>query len=713
MMNNKGIVTSGQIFILLFTSNIITAVIYSPVISNINSLWDLLLPVIISMCLSLALLIPVLYMFKRNRYMSISEYSNRLFGKAGNIVTIFYAIYFCVNVIYYLSIYYLFLKNIAPKNIQIWMIICVLIIACIYASFKGIEAISRLSGIVFISVLTCIIIIAAFLFPSITNNNFLPIDYISFNTTVEAIIFIMSRMNSIVILIMLYPITKGNIIRGSFLWIISFFLFSIMIILISTGALGEYLNIQMFPIYHSIDGNGTLQRLNPVFLAVITAGIFCEISMLMYIISQCVKNISNENKGKKFTIISGITVVIICLILSNNNNYINILFNSTLNLILTLIFSVLIPVIILTINKIKKNNRNFVNAKNVLRTISLTIIISIICITFSGCNTIQLNQRIIVQGIGVDILDDNKYKVTLITLDTENEENENEIKLIYTEGRNIEQAFSLLEIRNGKELLFNQCLFIMLNENITKDIDYSLEYFLNNNDILKNVNLMICENSAENIISTAIKEFNYKSSDINALADSKTSNQSVIQCSLLDYISFKNNQYDGIIMPYININPEISSIQNNRSIIINNNDQINYLSNNESNIILMINNKLKEYTGTLYNIENQEIEYKIKIISSKIVPKIISNHLSLDINLNSLILKKENIDEMLIYNDLYEEMQSTTIKLINNYCCDIFLINKSIQLQYPNFYKTVKNWNNLLKNADITINITYNHNSRD
>lgn len=706
MMTDKGIVTSGQIFILLFISKVIMAVFYSPVIFKTNSLWDLLLPVIISIILSLFMLIPVLCMYKQNRCMSISEYSRNYFGKAGNIVTILYSVYFFINCLYSLANYYLFLKYIAPEGIQIWMIIATLIIACIYASFKGIEAISRLSGIVLVTVIISIIVFMSFLLPSISQDNYIPIEYSKFDSTIDGIIFVLSRMNDIAVLAMLYPITKGNIIRGAVVYNISVFMIFIAIILLLTGSLGEYLNSQLFPIYQSIDGSGTLQRLNPMFIAVFTSGIFCKISMLLYVISQCIKNVSNEKLGRRFTIISGIAVTLICLLVINNYDIMEALFNKYLNFIFTIIFVILIPLIIVIISKVKKNKKYNHKSKRHLKIFSLIMAVLISSTMFSGCNTTQLNQRFIIQGIGIDKISD-KYKLTLIVLDTDSEENENAIKLIYTEGRSIDEAISSLESRNRKNVLFSQCLFIMMNNDAIENCDATLEYFTNNNDILKNTNLMVSEKTAEQTITSAINDMKYKSADINALSDSQSINQAVVQCSLLDYISLKNNPYSGIIIPYIVIDKNISALKSEGSIILKQSSQTNFLTNNETFGALIINKEADNYTETIVSKDNIETTYTIKSIISTIKPKISNNNLIIEFKLNiSLDKSYDNETQQLIYNDIYEKVKTSIDKTIIENGCDVFSLNKSIRAEYSGYYNNINNWEEILKNAETNIDIT-------
>ncbi len=706
-MNDRGIVTSGQIFILLFISRIVMALIFSPIFLKIDSLWDFLLPMLISMVLSLIMLYPILCMYKQNHSMSISEYSNKHFGKAGNILTILYAVYFFMQALYSISSYSMFLGFIAPNEVQIWLIVLLLIITCIYAAFKGIEAISRLSGIIFAALIIIAIIFVSFLLPLISVNNYIPVEYMEIDKLKDTVIFTLSRMGDIAAIAILYPITKGNIIRDSIIWIISVFLFFISIILITVGALGEYLDNQMFPVYQSIEGSGSLQRLNPMFLSVLTAIIFCQISMLLYVISQCIKNISTEKSGRNFTIISGVLLFIICMILVQHNIATS-LFNEYLYFIITFTFVFLFPLVIVIINKLKGKKTKKSVLKKALRIISLIVTISITAVLISGCNTTQLNQRFIVQGIGID-KEYGKYKITAIVLDIDNEEMENSTKLIYCEGKSVDEAILSLKYRYSKDILLNQCLFIIMNMDAFTDCRQSLSYFCDNNDILKNTNLFVSDKNAEQIIKKSTEEFNYKSSDINALADNQDSEQMIAQCSLLDYISFTKNKYSGIIVPYITINENINSLQAYESVVLNQNHKTKILNYNQTVGSLIINEKANEYTETIRNKNSINILYRIKDVNSDIILELIDNNLEVNISVDvSLDRGYQNYELKLIYNDIYHKINGSINKTLKESGCDIFSLYKILRSVDYNDFKNVDNWGNILKNSKTKIRITIN-----
>lgn len=703
-MNDKGIVTSGQLFVLFFISRIIISVFCSPKISGVNTLWDYFLPVIISLFLSMLMLVPVLVMYRQNRQMSVSEYSYRYFGKAGNIITILYALYFFVGCVYSLSVYYGFLKFISPDGIQISLILILLVIACVYASFKGLEAVSRLSGIVLVIIIIASVILISFLSSELSNRNYFPLYYATPTSTADTVIFILSRMSNIAVLAMLYPVTKGNITKGAVICNIFVFLVFISMILFLTGSLGEYPDGQPFPIYQSIDGSGKLQRFNPMFLGVSGAGIFCEISMLLYVISQCIKNVSSEKTGRKFTVIGGILSAAISLCISDSDTILNLLFNKYLCFAVTLIFAFVIPLIIVIVNSVKKRKRKSRKFKKVFRVFSLIIAVSVSALMFSGCGAIQLNQRIIVQGIGIDE-NENNCKLTVIILDTESEEQENAVRLLYSTGDTVSEAVTSLEVQHGRKVLLNQCLFIMMNETSARNTVETLSYFTDNNDIIKSLNLMVSKNTAEQTITTAINDMNYKSEDINLLSDSSAINQTTVQFSLFDYISSEKNPYSAMIFPYVKINDSLSALQSDGSCVVNEN-KLSILTSDETTGALIAKNEAQNYTSSVTDAKGTKTVYKIKRTSSEISPQIKNENLTLNFDIKvSLSENYSSAKKQLIYEDLYKTIQSGIYKTVTENACDVFSINKYICLEFPEFYSKINNWTDILKNAEIIINL--------
>ena len=528
-MTKKNTVTVGQIYTLLFISRISLVIIYSVFVSGIGSIWNFLIPLMISMVISILMMIPVNVFYGKSREKSVCGISVEQSGKIGYVIPILYAIYFLFSCVYAVKALEYFLDMLLPDGIDSKIIISILTIACIYASVKGIEALSRMSALVLGFMFLAVILLFVYLIQGFSSENMIPFEYVTFNGVTDGIIFIISRMNTSAALNVLIPSTKGKLWKSSIIWSVMTFLFMIFMLLLFRGAIGDYLNSRELSVYQVIEGAGSLQRLNPFFIFVTMCSIFCNISVLLFALSESIKTIFKDEFVKIISVISGVILLLGVLLIPETD----ILFNKYIWCVLTVIFTAVIPLIVYVFAKMPE--------RKISRKIVGTISIISVLILFSGCNSTQLNQRLIVQGMGID-KNNNGYDITLIVLDTENEEKENAVKLIYTDGKNVEEALYRIENQRGKKLLLSQCLFIMMNRESAMDYRNTLSYFADMSEMQKTSNLMVTDDSSKNTLSTAIEKLDYQSEYINVLADSKAIDQTEVHCSLIDYISSLRNE---------------------------------------------------------------------------------------------------------------------------------------------------------------------------
>ena len=491
-MIKRDIVTVGQIYTLLFISRISLSVIYSVFVSGMENIWDLFLPLIICIPVSILLLVPVNFGKK-----SVCTQAVEKFGKIGYVIPVLYGIYFLLSGLYAIKALEHFLNIVLPDGINTGVVTAVLVTACIYGAVKGIEALSRMAAVVLGFILLSSAIVFIYLMQGFSAENILPVEYVTFGSIADGVVFIISRMNTSAALNVLLPSTKGRLWKSAVIYSVLVFLFMCFMLILLRGAVGDYINSRELSVYQATEGAGTLQRLNPLFIFVTMCSLFCNVSVMLFAVSESVKEIFGKSHGKMISVISGITAVI--------------------------------PLII----KMPKITAMF---------LALAIL--------GGCNSMQLNQRLIVQGIGIDKNVDG-YKITLIVLDTDNKENENSVKLVYAEGQTVEKALYELENQRGKKLLLSQCLFMMMDRKAVSDCKKALSYFGETGEMQKTANLMVADGTAEKTILTAIDKLGYQSEYINVLADSRAVSQTEVHCSLLDYVSSLKGTETALLFPYI------------------------------------------------------------------------------------------------------------------------------------------------------------------
>ena len=114
----------------------------------------------------------------------------------------------------------------------------------------------------------------------------------------------------------------------------------------------------------------------------------------------------------------------------------------------------------------------------------------ILCLLFlvlaPGCSQVnQLNERLIVNGIGVDI-EDGAYVVTMHVFDAQRAsaggEESQDIVVMTGRGRSVIDAFNAITLQSGKEPLFSQNLVLIVGEETAKNgmnnmIDFFIRYY--------------------------------------------------------------------------------------------------------------------------------------------------------------------------------------------------------------------------------------------
>ena len=250
------------------------------------------------------------------------------------------------------------------------------------------------------------------------------------------------------------------------------------------------------------------------------------------------------------------------VMLSDNESLMKTLYDKRVMLTVIAVSAAAVPLAVYLCRLLSRKGKKYAVSMGALL-LSITLLL-----TFSsGCKATQLNQRLIVQGIGIDKTPTGCC-ITLITLDTGSLKEENTITIRNYEGESIDSAFRNSEYTSGKKLMLSQCLFIIMNRSACKEADNILGYFAKQKEIIKTANIMTSEGTAEDTIKTAVNDYKYHSEDISIISDSSVSDQPVPHFTLFDYISEKDNPSHEILLPVIKTDNKTSSLTCKRGLVL-------------------------------------------------------------------------------------------------------------------------------------------------
>ncbi len=560
-------VTSGQFFTLLFVCRLSLTILYSSRISGIISLKELILPLMISAPIMLLMLIPELILIGSERKNTAADIKTGIFC-SGKTVSLFYGSYFLLSAVYGILTMIDFMNDILPEGVNAKILLSFLIAGCIYAAVKGVEAVSRMSLIVLMLFILAAVILALYLFPGYSSSRLIPADSLFSFSVFDGVVFMISRMNAAAAIGVFSENIKGSLKKGTVFFIFLSMIFTLFSVILMSGSAGGYLDKQNFQIFRSIDASSVLQRIVPFFILVAVCSIFCEITLFIIAASKCLTVPAKKLNEKTMSFLLGAVLIIIIVFLPSENIH-ELFFRKYLWGGAAVLFVTIVPALILTSHKLRRKNKRkkrIIPAAVIGMTIAVTVFIS-------GCSKIQLNNRIIVQGIGIDKTAEG-YKLTVIELDTDDPKKENTVRMVYSEGVSVEQAVISLEQQRGRKLLLAQCMFITMNKPASVDNKNTLEYFAQTNNIPKSLDLITTEIDSEQTLDTAINKLGYRSEDISALFGSSAVEQNDVKCTLLDYISRYETNAADLSFPVAAIDYSINALKISGSIRVSNEDNI-------------------------------------------------------------------------------------------------------------------------------------------
>ncbi len=697
-MNKTGKITSGQLFVMFFVSRIIVTMTYSPALSNGDTLWEHLISVLISFVLTFILLIPILCLKRRYRNLSVLDLSVMRFGIFGRGISLFYGLYFAFVAVYTLSSYGIFLDNVTDEPIPSALILTAVIITACYGAYKGIEALARFSGIVLVGLLLTLVFMAVALVPSIQPENYASVAYIGGSQIANGVMLMVSRMSCIPALGVLYPLAKGNIFHSAAKWNIALFLTMFAFIVMLTGAMGDYLSIQLFPIYEAatVGEFGIFRRLDAFYVGMWTAGMFVKTALFLYLSAKSFSK-GLDNKTERRWIFPLAFVILVAALIFKTFDFNSILFDKELWIALTLLTAAALP-LILSICGLKPKKR-----KKLVSTLLIGCCLLSIG-SMSGCSAVQLSEKLIIQGLGVDY-DTNGYHLTMIVLDTEKGNEDEVTTLISADGKTMTAAFANAENAYGQEIMLSHNLFVIMNENAAKNIDEVIGYFRNNPEARDTVSLFIEKNSASNFISKTIEDFEYSAETLLSLGMNGVKDKENFQCTIVDFIVSQTGVKDLCI-------PVIQTRENYATVIgagvFKKSQFKGYLNRQELQGFLMATENGSGLTIDLTTENAENISCRIQ--SEKCVLQAFTENEKISFVFDvRLVLEKHFSPKnfLLMCYDVKENIQAAIQKALCEYGCDIFGLKQTFKNVNPTFYKShINNIGELIQNADIKINCT-------
>ena len=351
-------IRTSQLFTILFISRAILLLTVNNVLSDGANLQDYIISTLLAMVGNFVFILPIYFLFKAAPGKDFYQLSTECFGKFGKVAAAFYGLYFLLMASYYLGFFVLFMSNVMEPYVSLELIaLCVVIVAC-YAAWKGTETIARTATVLTIVVVAGLVFIIAALIPKINLLNYLPFFDEGPDQALKGTALLLSRSSGLAVLLLVLPKTKGRRKPGFILWNILIVFLMVATLFVIVGAMGSYLNYQLFPVYSasSFADAGVMERMDALFIAMWISSLVIKLAFDVNLFTGCAQHI--KSGFKKWPVIAGGAVVaFLAVMICKNLTLQRLFFGIDLLLPVNLIASFVLTALMWIIYSVKQRKK--------------------------------------------------------------------------------------------------------------------------------------------------------------------------------------------------------------------------------------------------------------------------------------------------------------------------------------------------------------------
>ena len=519
-----------QLFSVMFISSVFSAMMYSEHMIRELNLLMYAAASIVCIVVMIVVTIPLVIFSRRSCDSNIIKAVQAKKPLLSGVFTYVYAHYFMYSAALSLMIFSLLLGNFINPGISFFAFFALALLCCYYGAYKGLTAIARSSTIFFIMILLPIIFICVSLSFKIDMLNYSYIFLENGSGIIKNLMLLTAQTSAVPAIFLFVHRIKGDVKKPLYVWIIFSNIAVCLISLVSFGVLGEYLSLTEFPFYTAtqLTEIGAFQRLDVIFLALWTVGMFVNTTLALFALRETIQTSFKAEKVKYLNPLSVILVGIWALIGIYWDTIRHFFFDIRVMLVLFLAASFIFPIIaVLCLGKKKIGPKKAKAA--------VCAVLALLCIPLlTGCENVQLQERLLIKGIGID-KSNSGYDITVQYIDNYSEDEVHSNKSIKVSGATVAEAMGNIRSTTGSEPFLGQNVAIVVGWDTAKGNMLSLlDYFIKYSDSRPTVKLYLSETKAEDILTLEVGGELIAIDDVSAISPSDSGYENLF--TLLNFI---------------------------------------------------------------------------------------------------------------------------------------------------------------------------------
>ncbi len=365
--------------------------------------------------------------------------------------------------------------------------------------------------------------------------------------------------------------------------------------------------------------------------------------------------------------------------------------------------------------------------------ILLAIILAIFTFNDEEIYKKDIRNRLVIQGIGIDIEKDNSYTVTIQAIDTNSsaaassdDASQPPLQVYKVKGDTIYTAIKTVTESEGKTPLYSQNRIIILGKSITEEnMDNVIDFFVRDVENSSSVYVAAAEKTASEILETQNNEEYISARNLKNSIDSYEYDARICATSLYELISRYNSGTKDFAMPLLAVKEENEQkdVEIIGTAIFNNTKYREYISKDDTIYLNILYNEVNN-TALSYSMEdNTRISLNVVKSKTKRTVKLENGMPTFKITVTmnadiaeisggvSSAMKNSDIEKYKKRGEEYVEKQLKSVisTLHNRYESDAAGLVRLLYICEQDFYKeNEKNLDEVMKNSTFEIECKIN-----
>lgn len=547
----KNTIGAGQLFLTLFVARTVILLSMNTVLSGGESLQEFLPSCLAAYLLNFLLAVPVCLLRRMRPEETVIQAARSLLGKAGLLLIPVYGLYFLCFGGFCLSLLQLFMANVMEPLASLPLIAIVVSLAASYAAWKGIETIGRTASFVSGFGVAGLLLILSFLSVKFDPLHFVPFFEDGGRQAAYGTMLLIARSDGLTALGFLAARTRGPIGRGFLLWNTAVYALTAGLLAVMTGAMGEYLGSQLFPVYAaaSFAEAGVIQGMDAVLIGIWLFSLLVKLSVDLFQLRQCVE-CAAPRAGRWAAPAGALLVAVLSISICSFRGLQKLFYGPWLFLPFTLVCAAVIPLLLLGCELARRRLPGRRKKGGAAKAAALLLVCGVLC-SLTGCQQqIRLNRRLLIEGIGIDRAGESYVLTVQSTKITQGEMRE--VSVYTVEGPSILEALSSLTQQTGQDPLYSHALIVVFGRSSAEQgIVRSLDFFIRNAETRPNAQIMMAEGDASEILTVKREEKTLSSKVLGEILETENMNGRIARISLTDFVNLCAQEGSAPYLPVV------------------------------------------------------------------------------------------------------------------------------------------------------------------